>query len=403
MDRLYSHLLKQHIEDFDQSVFLAGPRQVGKTTVSKTAKTLTGHFSYYNWDVTADRETLLDGQSRIIESVKQDARAKDDKPIIVLDEIHKMPDWKNYIKGIYDSTKGEAELIVTGSTHLDVYRKSQDSLMGRYFPYTVHPLSVAEILDTTLPKNEIRQPSKIDDEAFDALLEFGGFPEPFIKQSENFSRRWQKLRSEQLFREDIMDLTNIKNIAGLETLALLLRHQVGGVLNRSNLAKKLQVTVNTVQSWISTLEQFYHCFLITPWAKNVTRSLIKEPKPYLWDWSIIEDKGAGAENFIAAHLLKAVNFWNDTGMGDYSLHFLRDKDKREVDFVVTKDQKAWFLVEVKSSKKAKLSENLAYFQKQTGAKHAFQVTMDGEYIDRDVFDYEEPVIVPAKTFLSQLV
>lgn len=165
----------------------------------------------------------------------------------------------------------------------------------------------------------------------------------------------------------------------------------------------INVSSPTIRRWLNCLEAFYYCFSIHPWTKNVKRSLRKEPKYYLWDWSLIEDPGARVENFVASHLLKAVHFWTDYGFGEFELHFLRDKEKNEVDFLVTKNKAPWFLVEVKISKNSGISKSLYTFQKQTGAKHAFQVIIDMDYIQKDCFAYRNPIIVPAMTFLSQLI
>ena len=235
------------------------------------------------------------------------------------------------------------------------------------------------------------------------LLNWGGFPEPYLKQEQRFYNRWTRLRKQQLLREDIRELSNIQELGQLELLATLLQHQAGELTSYSTLAKKTRVSVDTIRRWIVTLESLYYCFSIRPWTKNITRSLLKEPKYYLWDWSQCTDKGARNENFIASHLLKAVHYWTDQGLGEYELYFLRDKDKREVDFLVSKNQKPWFMVEVKSSIKEKLSPTLAVFQKQLSLKHVFQVAMDGDYVDQDIFTLDKPTIVPAKTFLSQLV
>ena len=212
-----------------------------------------------------------------------------------------------------------------------------------------------------------------------------------------------KLRLEQLFELDIRELTRIHEIAQIKFLASMLQNQVGSLANYAQLAKLAGVSADTIRTWIDTLRSFYFCFKIHPWSANITRSLIKQPKLYLWDWANIDDVGARNENMVAAHLLKAIHLWEDLGLGDYGLYFLRDKDKREVDFLITKNAEPWFLVEVKSSHKQSLSEQLYYFQQQTNAKHAFQVAIDLPYQDIDCFTYTQPVIVPAITFLSQLV
>jgi len=282
-------------------------------------------------------------------------------------------------------------------------KKGGDSLMGRYFYYRIHPLSVAEIVTPNVIESEIRTtPKAISDEDWEALIEFGGFPEPFVQRSKSFSKRLQTMRKDQLFHEDIRDGTRIQEIAQMEVLAEILNRQAAQSLDYQSLAKKVRVSVDTIRRWIEVLKSFYFCFSIQPWSKNITRSLLKEPKLYLWDWSLVEEEGQRNENFIASHLLKAVHFWTDRGMGDYSLYYIRTKEQKEVDFVVTKDGKPWFLVEVKT-KKNSLSKDLFRFQKETGAPHAFQVTLDLPYVEKNCFDEMEPVIVPARTFLSQLV
>lgn len=401
MKRIYESVLSYHLQNYNQMLFLAGPRQVGKTTISLGAQAFTDNFIYLNWDNQDHRKLILGGPNEVAELMTLN-KVQAKKPIVVFDELHKYRLWKTFLKGFFDTYKNNLDVIITGSSKLDVYRTGGDSLMGRYFPYRVHPFSVGEVLKTDLKKNEISAPKPISDDLFNALFVFGGFPEPFIKQNKQFSRRWKDLRTEQLFRGDIRDLSRIQEIDQLEILAELLKHQAGQLVNYSNLASKIRVSVDTIRRWVNTLNTFYYCFTIRPWSKNVTRSLIKEPKVYLWDWSEIEDLGQRTENFIASHLLKAVQFWTDQGLGNYDLFFLRDKDKREVDFLVTKEKKPWFLVEIKHSNNH-INPNLKIFQKQINAKHAFQVIMDMEYVDVDCFSYHESVIVPAKTLLSQLI
>ena len=135
----------------------------------------------------------------------------------------------------------------------------------------------------------------------------------------------------------------------------------------------------------------------------MARSLRKEPKWYLRDWAMVSDIGKRAETFVACHLLKAVEGWTDLGLGEFQLAYLRDKEKREVDFVVVRDGRPWFLVEVKQSS-GHLQGALAHFQRQLGAPNAFQVVIDAEPITADCFARPDgPLVVPARTFLSQLL
>ena len=402
MERLYQQLISWHLANDQQMIFLSGPRQVGKTTIGQSTQSMTDRFFYLNWDRTSHRQIIIQGVDAIAEFAGL-SEPSEKTPIIVLDEIHKYAKWKNFLKGFYDTYKGSLHIIVTGSAKLDIYKRGSDSLMGRYFPYRVHPITVAECLKRPLNEDLIQPPTKISDELYNSLWEFGGFPEPFLKQNGRFHKRWLITRKERLFEEEIRTLTHIQEIKQMEVLAEIIKAQIGGLLNRHKLSKKIHVAATTASRWITVLENFYYIFTIQPWTKNVTRSLIKEPKLYLWDWSELEDPGQRSENFIASHLLKAVHYWQDAGFGSFRLYFIRDKEKREVDFLVVRDNKPWFLVEVKHQANQSISESLYRFQKQTQAPHAFQVIVDKPYVDIDCFSYSKPVIVPAKTLLSQLV
>jgi hypothetical protein len=402
MQRIYSTLIAEHIKRYQQMIFLVGPRQAGKTTVSLAAKELTDNFTYLNWDNLDDRQELLKGVASVAEAAGFN-RLSDKTPIIVFDEIHKYSKWKTFLKGFYDTYKGKAIMIVTGSARLDIYKKGGDSLMGRYFPYRLHQLSLAELGRVDLSKKEIRPPLVGKKKDLAKLIANGGFPEPFLKNDVRFLNRWKNLRQGQLLREDIRDLSQVQEISQIELLAELLRYQPGQLVSYTSLANKVNVSSFTIQRWIGTLQAFFYCFTIKPWAKNIPRSLLKEPKIYLWDWANIADEGLRAENLVASHLLKAVHFWTDSGQGQYELFFIRDKEKREVDFLVTRNNEPWFLVEVKLSSHDRLSKNLFYFQDKLKARHAFQVVFDLEYVAKDCFSSAKPMIVPARTFLSQLV
>ncbi|MFH1782964.1 MAG: ATP-binding protein [Candidatus Omnitrophota bacterium] len=402
MKRLYISLIKEHFRCNQQMIFLIGPRQAGKTTVSLMTKEFTSQFTYLNWDNLDHRKIILEGVNSVADFSELN-KLTSEKPIIVFDEIHKYSKWKTFLKGFFDTYKGKVNIIVTGSSRLDVYKKGGDSLMGRYFPYRLHQLSLAELRRTDLSKQEITEPFKSKDQDFEKLLKNGGFPEPFIKDNPRFLNRWKSLRQEQLIREDIRDLSRIQELGQIELLAEILRHQAGQLTNYSKLSNKINVSSDTVRRWIKTLQGFFYCFTVQPWSKNIPRSLIKEPKTYLWDWINVYDEGSRAENLIASHLLKAAHYWTDCGLGQYALWFIRDKEKREVDFLVSRDKKPWFLVEVKSSSKSKISKNLVHFQEKTKAKHAFQIAFDMEYVPKDCFKHTRPIIVPARTFLTQLV
>ena len=377
-------------------LFISGPRQVGKTTLSLS---LDKRYHYFNWDDQRDRQKIITGQSQIAESIGAIA-----DQTIVFDELHKYADWKNFIKGFYDKYfQPQWRILVTGSARLDTYRKGGDSLMGRYFHFSMFPLSVAELLNTAaVDECLIRQPKKIGQEQWEALIQFGGFPEPYLKTNKRFHNQWSALRRNQFLQEDIRSLGAGYDLSKIEVLAELIILHATQTLNYTRLSKHLRVSVETVQRWIALLKQLSYCFTIRPWKKNISRSLLKEPKLYLIDWSQIQDEGKRHENLVASALLKSVTGWSELGFGDFGLFYIRTKEKREVDFLVTKDQAPWFLVEVKTSQQS-ISPNLEYFQKMIQAKHAFQVTINMPHQDVDLFTADKPIIAPTTTFLSQLL
>lgn len=395
IERLYTLILEDHLKSNRQMAFVSGPRQVGKTTVSMDLSEF-----YYDWDNVNHREVMLAGPKSIARECGLDVLTGK-KPIISFDEVHKYSKWKDLLKGFFDTYGREVRTIVTGSSRLDVYRKGGDSLMGRYFLYRMHPLGVSELVGIHNWDELLRDPTPIAKEDFDALWNYGGFPEPFARRDDRFHRRWKRLRSQQLFKEDVRELTRIQELSQLEMLGKLLGARSGEPIRYSGLARDIRINDKTARNWVANLVSFHYGFLVMPWYRNLSRSLRKEPKWYLRDWSDVRDEGKRAETFVACHLLKAVEGWTDLGLGNFELRYIRDKDKREVDFVVIRDEEPWFLIEVKRSSRS-LSPQLEYFQKSIRCRHAFQVVTALDYVDADCFERNEPVVVPARTFLSQL-
>ncbi len=397
--RLYDTILSEHLSAQRQMAFITGPRQVGKTT---TCRNLSD--SYLNWDNTDDRAKIVKGPSAIAEQLELD-KLTSQVPVALFDELHKFSKWKRFLKGFYDTYADQIRVLVTGSSRMDIDRRGGDSLMGRYFLYRMHPFTVAESLYQNIPDTDriTRSPKLINEDNFSALWNHGGYPEPFIKRDMRFSRRWRNLRLQQLLREDVRDLTQIHQLDQLEILVHLLLSRSSDQLIYSTLASEIQVSVDTVRRWINTLCNLHLGFLIRPWFRNVSRSLRKEPKWFLRDWSVIEDPGQKAETFMACHLLKAVEGWNDMGLGTFQLGYLRDLSQKEVDFIVIKNGSPWFLAEAKKGK-GKVSSSLKYFQEHLKVPFAFQVVIEADYVDADCFaSTRGPLAVPAKTFLSQLL
>lgn len=329
---------------------LSGPRQVGKTHLAEALLKRTGGH-YYNWDDAEDREKIL-------------RKSFLNDKIVVLDELHKYERWKGFLKGIYDKYHSQLSVLVTGSARLDVYQKGGDSLLGRYYHFHLHPLSVGELVHPNSvpepPASWTQMGEGSHTELLERLLQFGGFPEPYFAANTQEHRRWSLARREILVREDIRDLSNIQNLSLVEHLLLLLPDRVGSILSVNALKEDLRVAYNTVVLWLKVLERLYITYTLAPYTKSLARSIHKERKLYLWDWSQISDKGSRFENLVAGHLFKAVQYWRDLGHGDFALHFLRDRDRREVDFCITCDRKPVVVIEAKLSD-TRASESLLYF------------------------------------------
>jgi len=358
----------------NKMVFISGPRQVGKTSLGlDIAKKHFSHFDYLNWDVRDDRKRFM-----------QSAFAGDAK-LIMLDEIHKYHDWKNHVKGLFDKRKDDFSILVTGSARLDVYRRGGDSLMGRYYAYRLHPFTLAELLEkptrlTPLEAIKFTDTSRESAEALQNLITFGGFPEPLLGQRRRELRRWHNQRVDRLVKEDIRDVESIRSLSQLQLLVDSLPERVGSLLSVNALREDLAVAHKTVTHWMDVLERFYYHFRIYPFCDTRIRSLKKNPKLYLWDWSEVPDNGgARLENIVASHLLKLCHYLQDVDGHKTELHFLRDNDGREVDFIVTESGKPWFAVEVKLSA-SDVSRHLSYFGERLQIPKLYQVVA-GQGVD----------------------
>jgi len=399
LPRIYDTFLREHLATYRQMAFITGPRQVGKTTTCREHAD-----GYANWDNPDDREQILAGPAELAQRFEIH-RLSETPPVVLFDELHKYPRWKSLLKGFFDTYSDRVRILVTGSSRMDTYRRGGDSLMGRYFLYRMHPFSLAETINQDLPDPEriIRPPAEISEEDFKALWEHGGYPEPFLMRNDRFSRRWQSLRGQQLLREDIRNLTQIHQVDQLEILVRILTNRSAQSLVYSSLAGEIRVSVDTIRRWIEVLSSLHLGFRLRPWFRNITRSLRKEPRWYLRDWAGIEDIGSRSETLVGCHLLKAVEGWTDLGLGTFELAYLRDKHQREVDFIIIRDDKPWLLIEVKH-RDTKIAPALAYFQEQLKTPFAFQVVIEADYVDVDCFNKPgPPLIVPARTFLSQLL
>ena len=309
----------------EKIVLISGPRQTGKTTISKQ---LCSDYDYFNYDASEDRLAIAQ---------KNWDRSKQ---LIIFDELHKMKQWKQWLKGIFDTEGIPPQILVTGSAKLNVHKRIGDSLAGRYFQYRLHPLDLKEAC----------QFLKINPEdAFTNLWHCSGFPEPFLKGNQTYYKRWRRTHIDIILRQDLIDLSSVRDIESVQTLVLFLTQRVGSTVSYANLARDLDRDPNTIKRWLQLLENLYIIYRVTPYNRNIARSLKKEPKFYFYDNSLVEDEGARLENIVANALKKELHFLEDTQGINSALHYLRTKDGKELDFLVEIDGKPSHLIEVKMS------------------------------------------------------
>lgn len=373
--------MKRYLYDLIQNdlarkmVLITGPRQVGKTYLAKQIMAAFHKPQYLNFDSLDD--------ARIIQSRQWAVNAD----FLIFDEIHKMKSWKKFLKGVFDTRPDFQSLLVTGSSRLDTFRQSGESLAGRYYYYRLHPLSVKELCDTMDPA-----------EAVDRLNLLGGFPEPFLSGSEVEAARWRNQYYTDLIREDIMEFSRLHEVRAMRLLVELLRTRVGSPLSYASIAGDLQIAPNTVKRFIEILDSLHVIFLIRPFHTNVARAVLKEPKVYFYDTGfVIGDNGVKYENTCAVCLLKHVHFLQDARGESTALHYIRTKDRQEVDFAISRDGNLNVLIEAKLSDKS-VSPALKYFAGKCPDAEAVQIVNNLRQ-ERNVHGVS---IVPAGQWLADL-
>lgn len=329
--------LEKHIKKDlgEKIVILSGPRQTGKTTLSKM---LSEKYEYLNYDYPEHRI--------LINEMSWDRKSS----LLILDELHKKKNWKSYLKGIYDVEGMNPPVIVTGSARMDTIRKTGDSLAGRYFSFRLHPLDLKEL------KGNIGH-----DEALERLKKTGGFPEPFLKNSSSFYSRWRRSHLDIILRQDLIDLESVKSIGNIELLIELLKKRVGSPVSYASLARDIECSPKSVKSWLGILENLYIIFPVRPFHENIGRAILKEPKYYFFDTGLIEGAGAKAENIAACSFLKELHLLEDVYGISGSLNYIRNKQGKEIDFFIRIGARK-YLIEIKTGDNS-LSSNFRYFDK----------------------------------------
>lgn len=343
-----------------QMRFIAGPRQTGKTTLAKSFLNKVKNPSlYYNWDIRETRTRYKENSFFYMEDVYKIKREKSRIPWVCFDEIHKMPKWKNILKSAFDSAEERISFIITGSARLEMFHRAGDSLAGRYFLFKLFPLTLFELTHNT-KYHSISAPTDIasfietqlsktvyHQDTMEALLNYSGFPEPFTRANKMFNNKWHNDYIDRLIREDLRDLTHIRELENIATLLTFIPERIGNPLSLNSLKEDIEVSHSAIRTYLKSLELCYVLFFISPYSGKISRSVKKEKKCYLYDWSIIKDEAVRFENYLAVELKVLTELWNDIGESRFELFFVRTRDGKETDFLLTKDRIPWLLLEAK--------------------------------------------------------
>lgn len=371
MERAQKQTILKDLEK--KLVLLVGPRQCGKTWLAKDIAKEFRNSVYLNYDQPIDRKII------------QEQSWSDSTDLLILDELHKMESWKNYLKGVYDTKPDSMHILVTGSARLDVYDQLGDSLAGRYFRHRLLPLSLAELAQAN---------ALLD---IDKLLERGGFPEPYLDDNETEANRWRMQYINSLLSTDIFEIDKIYNAKAMQLIFNLLRTRVGSPLSYQSLAEDVAVSPTTIKKYVQILEALFIVFIVPPYSKNIARSLLKEPKVYFFDTGLVQgDKGARFENFVAVSLLKHVYGKVDTKAEDYGLYYLRTKEGQEVDFALVLQDNIETMIEAKLSERTPSKPLIRFHEKYNIPAIQLVKSLRNDYQDQGIR------ILKAEKFLSQL-
>jgi predicted AAA+ superfamily ATPase len=370
----------------ESMVFIAGPRQVGKTFLTRQT-----NFPYFNWDTVETKKAFL----------KEPYFFRTGAPWVIFDEIHKRRDWKKLLKGYFDSEQRRENFIVTGSGRFSLSQKGGDSLQGRYDLYHLFPVSYREFCglpagyQLTAPTFSQFEPQSRFEAGAD-LLQFGGFPEPLVRGQRAFLNKWQDLYLRRLVQEDIRDFSRVVELDKIELLARILPERVRAPISHKALSEDLDVSRDAIKNWLRLFETLYLGFSLPPWTRKIHRAVKKERKWFFFQWTFCEDPASRFENYVATQLYSLCQLWRDSGLGIYELYYLRDQDRREVDFVITKSLKPVAFIEARVSETSWQS-GLDYYARKLDVP-SFIVTESGP--TRRVADNKW--ILPFAQFLNSI-
>lgn len=337
-------------------VAILGPRQVGKTTLALEVAAGTPSL-YLDLEDDAVRARLEDPGWYLREHPDE---------LLVLDEIHRVPDLFRTLRGIVDerrrSGRRTGQYLILGSAGIDLLRQSGESLAGRIAYFELCPFNVLEVEASDEKASEGRPGRSSDRRRLDRLWLRGGFPDSWSAGSDAASYAWRQNFIRTYLQRDIPEFGPRVAAETLRRFWTMLAHLSGGLLNAASLARSLGVDNKTVASYLDLMVDLLLVRRLSPWHRNVGKRLVKSPRIYLRDSGLLHallgirtiDELAGHpkvgeswEGFVVENVLSAV----PDGTGAY---FYRTAAGAEIDLVLEFGGERW-AIEVKRSAAPTLS------------------------------------------------
>lgn len=349
VSRLILPQAKEALTQF-RALCITGPRQSGKTTLSKQ---LFKTRPYVNFENPSVQQQAEQNPEIFLQQYSKGA---------VFDEVQRVPVIFRYLQEVLDNNRKRGQFILTGSNNFLLQEQVSQSLAGRAGYLSLLPFSYAELIKAKLAKADVNQ-----------QILTGGYPEIWNEKLKPGS--WMNSYVQTYVQRDVRLLRNITNLALFNRFIYLCANYAGQILNRDELAKQTGVDTKTILAWLGLLENSYITYQLQPWYNNMNKRIVKSPKLYFYDTGLLcyllglksitalqkhHAYGAIFENWAMTEIRK--NNFNEAQPDN--MFYFRDSAGNEIDLIAERDGEPT-AIEIKSAVKTNNSmfRGLQYWQK----------------------------------------
>jgi len=359
--------------DTDDILVIYGARQVGKTTLVKyiLEHHITKPKKYIDLENIEMLELCNEGPEALVKYIYSIGLPKDEKIVLVIDEVQHMENPSNFLKLMHDHFKN-IKLIVSGSSTFEIRKRFKDSLAGRTVNFTLYPLDFEEFL--TFKQKQYKISSNMNKTANNELvklaeefIKFGGYPKIVLENDVARKKEYINQLVETYIQKDIRDLGNISNVLAFNKLLRVLAEQSGELLNVTDISNIVGLSRVTVENYMMLLENTFVIKCIYPFHKKLRIELSKNPKVFFIDNGLMNILGKKTfpevvdgnvfENFFFSELLK----------NKYTINFWRTTNKQEIDFIVNEEHP----IELKINFSKAKSSAIKFFKEKYGLEGFF--------------------------------